>query len=152
LCFDGSDEAAEAIRTAGALMPGREALVLCVAVPAHYQLGINPAGSVVGRMSGLYSDWDEATRDVAAGEAARGSELATAAGLRARGLVATGKAAATIVRTADEHDAAAIVLGAGHRGALGGLLGSVSARVAQEATRPVLVVGSPRAEPPKPEA
>jgi len=144
LCFDGSEEAAEAIGTAGALMHGREALVLCVAVPARHQLGIGPADALAGRLSGLYSEWDEAAREVAERVAARGCELAAEVGLHARPLVASGKPAPTIVRVADELDVSAIVVGAGHRGALGGVLGSVSARVAHEALRPVLVVRGPR--------
>jgi nucleotide-binding universal stress UspA family protein len=140
LCFDGSEEAAEAIRTAGMLMPGRDALALCVAIPAHYQLGIGPASAVVGRMSGLYREWDETATEVAEREAAKGCELACEVGLRARALVACGKPAPTIVRLADDYDVAAIVVGAGHHGALGRLLGSVSARVSHEAARPVLVV------------
>jgi nucleotide-binding universal stress UspA family protein len=142
LCFDGSEEAAGAIREAGRLMTGREAIVLCVAIPARYQLGINPAGSVVAQLGGLYADWDEVTREVAEREVARGCEIAAELGMSAKPLVAVGKPAQTILRVADEHDAAAIVLGAGHRGPLHGLLGSVSARVTHEATRPVLVVGA----------
>ncbi|HVC85659.1 MAG TPA: hypothetical protein VNC12_10450 [Solirubrobacteraceae bacterium] len=33
LCFDGSETAAQAIRHAAALLPGREAVVLTVAIP-----------------------------------------------------------------------------------------------------------------------
>jgi nucleotide-binding universal stress UspA family protein len=143
LCFDGSEQAAQAIRAAGELMPEREALVLCVATPARYQLGINPAGSVVARLGGLYSDWDEATREVAEREATRGCAFAAQAHIPAQPLVEAGRPAQTILRVADQRDAVAIVVGAGHRAALGGLLGSVSARVAHEATRPVLVVGGP---------
>jgi nucleotide-binding universal stress UspA family protein len=140
LCFDGSVPAENAIRTVGALMAEREAVVLTVAVPARTQLGFNPVGDVVGRFSGLYRDWDDATRELAEEQAKHGCEIAHEAGLRAQPLVAHGKPAPAILRVADERDVAAIVLGAGNRGAAGGLLGSVSARVSQLAKHPVLVI------------
>jgi nucleotide-binding universal stress UspA family protein len=140
LCFDGSEEAAEAIRRAGALMPGREAVVLTVAVPAGDQLPLDPLSDLVGRFSGLYRDWDESVAELAEHQARRGCELAAESGLAPRPLTATGKAAPTILRIADEQDVDVIVLGERRRAAFGGLLGSVAARVVQHATRPVLVV------------
>jgi nucleotide-binding universal stress UspA family protein len=140
LCFDGSDEAAEAIRHAAGLLAGREAIVLSVAVPAKDEMRLDPMSDLVGRLSGLYGDWDEMCAELAERHARRGCQLATEAGLNARPLTATGKPAPTILRIADEQDVAAIVLGARAHGALGGLLGSVAARVVHHAKRPVLVV------------
>jgi nucleotide-binding universal stress UspA family protein len=140
LCFDGSEHATDAIRGAGALLPGQEALVLCVATPAKDELPFDPVSDVVGRLSGLYRDWDEAVAEIADRQARRGCELAAEAGLHPRSLAAFGKPAATILRVADEHDAAVIVLGAGNYKTLGGVLGSVVARVLHEANRPVLVI------------
>ena len=60
LCFDGSEHAAEAIRRAGALLPRHDALVLSVATPAKDELPLDPLSDLVGRLSGLYRDWDEA--------------------------------------------------------------------------------------------
>jgi nucleotide-binding universal stress UspA family protein len=140
LCFDGSAEAENAIRTAGALMTEPEAIVLTVAVPARLQLGFNPVGDVVGRFSGLYREWDEATSELAEEQARRGCEITRDAGLDAQPLVAHGKPAQTILRVADEQDVAAIVLGAGNHSAAAGLLGSVSVRVSHLAKRPVLVI------------
>jgi nucleotide-binding universal stress UspA family protein len=140
LCFDGSEEAADAIRTAGRLLAGREALVLTVAVPARHELPLDPLGDLAGRLSGLYREWDDAAAEVADREARRGCEIAVDAGLDARPLIACDKAAVAILRVAQEHDASAIVLGAGRHGAIEGLLGSVSARVAHRADRPVLVI------------
>ncbi|MDE3069587.1 MAG: universal stress protein [Acidobacteriota bacterium] len=139
LCFDGSPEAAAAIRTAGGLMVERRAIVLNVVLPASTQLGPAPLGGAVAALSGLYREWDEAADEVAQEQAQRGCEIAREAGLDARPLVARGRPAAVILEVAEEHEAGAIVLGAGHHGAVG-LLGSVSARVAHLATRPVLVV------------
>lgn len=140
LCFDGSAEAAEAIRCAGVLLAPREAIVLTVAIPAKDELPLDPGGDLVGRVTGLYRDWDEVAIELAERHARGGCELASGEGFTARPLTASGKPAATILRIAEEHDVAAIVLGAGRHGALGGLLGSVSARVVGRAVRPVLVI------------
>jgi len=140
VCFDGSEEAAEAIRHAGALMPGGEAIVLSVAIPAKDELPLDPVGDLVGRLSGLYRDWDEAVAELAERQALRGCELAGESGLQARPLTAVGKAAPTILRVAEAEDVALIVLSAGRHTALGELLGSVAARVVHQSTRPVLVI------------
>lgn len=139
LCFDGSEAAAEAIRCAGELLPGHEALVLTVSTPAEAELPLDPVGDLVGRMSGLYRDWDEIANELAERHARNGCELAAAAGLNARPLTVAGKPAHTILRVADSHDVALIVLGAARRGTLE-RLGSVSTRVVHQATRPVLVI------------
>lgn len=144
VCFDGSAEAEEAIRRAGALLPGRDVLVLSVATPAADEIRLDPVSDLVGRFSGLYREWDESVAELAERQAHRGCELADEAGLNARPLTAVGMPAPTILRLAAEHDAAVIVLGAGARGALGGLLGSVVARVVHQADRPVLVVPTDR--------
>jgi nucleotide-binding universal stress UspA family protein len=139
LCFDGSEVAAEAIRCAGALLPGHDALVLTVSIPAELELPITPVGDLVGRVSGLYRDWNEIANEVAEQHAHSGCQLAAEAGLSARPLTVAGKPADVILRVADSHDAALIVLGAARRGALE-RLGSVSSRVVRQATRPVLVI------------
>jgi hypothetical protein len=59
LCFDGSEGAVEAIRCAGSLLPGHDAVVLSVATPAKDELPLDPVSDVVGRFSGRYRDWDE---------------------------------------------------------------------------------------------
>jgi nucleotide-binding universal stress UspA family protein len=144
VCFDGSEEAAEAIRRAGALMPGHEAIVLSVAIPAKDELPLDPLSDLVGRLSGLYRDWDEAVAELAEQQAVRGCELASESGLHGRPMTTVGKAAPTILRIAEAHDVALIVLSAGRHTALGGLLGSVAARVVHQATRPVLVIPARR--------
>jgi nucleotide-binding universal stress UspA family protein len=135
LCFDGSEHAAEAIRAAGVLFPGRDALVLSIAIPAKDEFPLDPVSDLVGRLSHLYREWDEMTAGLAKRHALRGCELAAEAGLHARPLTATGKAAPTILRVGDEHDADVIVLGAGNYKTLG----RVAARVLHATTRPVLV-------------
>jgi nucleotide-binding universal stress UspA family protein len=149
-CFDGSEDAAVAIRYAGELFPGRDALVLSVSALAKDEVSLDPISDLVGRFSGMYADWDEAFAELAGRQGRRGCELATEAGLLARPLAASGKPAPTILRTADEHDACAIVLGSGAHNRLGSPVGSVVARVVHGANRPVLVVPvakQPRSEP-----
>jgi nucleotide-binding universal stress UspA family protein len=142
LCFDGSAEAAAAIRRAGVLLAAHRAVVLSVAIPAEAELPLDPVGDLVGRLSGVYRDWDEIAGQIAAQHARAGCRLAAEAGFDATPLTAVGKPAATILEVADVHDAVVIVLGTGRHGPLSGLLGSVSARVVQESARPVLVLRS----------
>lgn len=140
LCFDGSEAASQAIRIAAGVLSGREAIVLSVAVPAADEFPLNPVGDIVGKLTRLYREWDEYAAEVATSQAHGGAELAAGAGLEAQALTATGKPAPTILRVAEEHDAAVIVLGSRRHGPLMGYLGSVAARVAREAQRPVLVI------------
>ncbi|MGI8803557.1 MAG: universal stress protein [Solirubrobacteraceae bacterium] len=140
VCFDGSPDAAEAIRAAGALMSGREAIVLSVAIPAEAGFPLEPLGEIVGRLSSVYRDWDEIAAEVAERQAQAGCALAVDAGLRARPMTAVGKPAATILRVAAEQDVAAIVLGSRRHGALDGLLGGVAIRVVAQADRPVVLI------------
>jgi hypothetical protein len=65
LCSDGSEAAADGIRGAASLFPGREEIVLSVAVPARDELPLDPASDLVGRLSGLYGNWDEACAELA---------------------------------------------------------------------------------------
>ncbi len=142
LCFDGSTEAAAAITRAGAILAERRAIVLSVAIPAEAELPLDAVSDLVGRLSGVYRDWDEIAGQIAARHAADGCRMATEAGFDATPLTAVGKPAATILGVADAHDAGVIVLGTGRPRPLGALLGSVSARVVLESARPVLVIRS----------
>ena len=142
LCFDGSAEAAEAIRRAGVVLAKRRAVVLSVAIPAEAELPLDPLGDLVGRLSHLYRDWDEIAGQIAAEHAEDGCRIAAEAGFDATPLTVVGKAAPTILDVAESHEASVIVLGCRRRRALDALLGSVSARVVQESVRPVLVVRS----------
>ena len=143
LCFDGSPQAAHAIRAAGNLLAVRDALVLSVAVPAEDSFALDPLGDLVGRVTRIYRDLDEIGTRLAVEQARRGCKLADAAGLNARPITHIGKPAQTILDVADAHEAAVIVLGSRRHPGLGGILGSVAARVSQAATRPVLIFPGP---------
>jgi nucleotide-binding universal stress UspA family protein len=140
LCFDGSDAATAAIRRCAGMLVEREALVLVVWTPAADMSRLDPVGDVVGRASGLYEEWDAMAATVARRHAEAACVVAGEAGFRAQPLSAGGRPAATILRVADEHDVAAIVMGARGRGATGGLVGSVRVRVAAKARRPVVII------------
>ena len=88
LCFDGSAEAEEAIRGAGLLLAGGDAIVLAVAIPAKDELPLDPASDLLGRASGIYRDWDEIAIELARRQASSGCELAVGAGFAARPLTA----------------------------------------------------------------
>lgn len=116
--YDGSAQAQQAIAAAGSLFPGRRALVVHA---GHLEL------------------------------AQEGAQAATAAGLEAEALQAPqptqsvvrpeGAAWHRLTEVADEHEAAAIVVGArGTGGPRRFLLGSVTGGLLHHARRPVLVV------------
>jgi nucleotide-binding universal stress UspA family protein len=140
ICFDGSEVATEAIRLAGALVSTREAVVLSVAVPAKDETHFNPVGDLVGKLSKLYKEWNVYVRELAEQQAQAGVAIAAAAGFEARPLAMMGRPAETILRAASEQGASAIVIGSRGHTMVGGVLGSVSARVVADATVPVVVV------------
>ena len=143
LCFDGSPQAAHAIRAAGQLLAVRDALVLSVAVPAQESFALDPLGDLVGRVTRIYRDLDEIGARLAVERAQRGCEMAEAAGLNARPITHVGKPAQAILDVADSHEVSVIVLGSRHHLGLGGILGSVAARVSQATTHPLLIFPGP---------
>jgi len=134
--YDGSELARLAIEEAGRqLVPGREALVLCVWQPAD--VGFVPVEE-------LHFDAARANevRGAAERTAVHGASLAERAGFRAQS--AATQAAPTwkgIVQTAEERDASLIVLGShGRSGLAGHFFGSVAMAVAGHCRRAVLIV------------
>jgi nucleotide-binding universal stress UspA family protein len=141
LCFDGSDNASQAISAAGTLMVGREAIVLSVWEPVASLTSLNPLGEVVGEVTGIYREMDEVGAQLAKRQADEGVAVAGRAGFDAEPLTALGKPWVEILRVAEERDVAAIVLGGGGLARLSSIvLGSVSARVLHSCPRPVLVI------------
>jgi nucleotide-binding universal stress UspA family protein len=153
LCFDGSQEAANAIAGAGRLLGGRDAVVLTVSEPIELWTPYDPATILDAPLGKLVSDsvgLAEIAEEVALKSVERGVALADAAGFRARGRTARGTAWKEICELAEELDASVIVLGARGRSRIrSALLGSVSATVSVHAERPVLIIhgGGPHHSP-----
>jgi nucleotide-binding universal stress UspA family protein len=138
LCYDRSAGARRAIETAGALFPGRKAIVLHVWSP------IAIAAAAYGTLAPLAA-YDESELQRAARELAEeGASLARAAGLEATAEIAEATYEGTwhtILAVADKRGVAVIVLGARGLSTFRSLLlGSVSHGVAQHAHLPVLIV------------
>ena len=140
LCYDGSEYAALAIEHAGGLFPGRSAVVLVVWQSARAHISAAwPAVTVIPD----YDVLNEAAQKAAAELALAGTAAAAAAGFSAEPVAARahGPVWPAILSTADDYDAAAIVMGSrGLSGIKSMLLGGVSSGVVQHATRPVVVV------------
>lgn len=146
LAFDGSDPARRAIEQAGALFPGRRAVVTTVWRSIE-------SGAAAARVALPDAVVDDAVErlDAAAGESAleiarEGAELATAAGMQATpdARVCADAVWSTVLAAADEIDAAAIVVGSRGRSAVqAALLGSTSSGVLHRSRRPVVLVGDP---------
>jgi nucleotide-binding universal stress UspA family protein len=144
LCFDGSDDAAAAIASAGEMLAPLRAVVLTVWEPVASWAPSDPATILSAPLSRLASKelgLDEAVRDLAREWMERGTELATEVGFQAQGRLEEGKPWRVIRRIADELGAEPIVMGARGLGRMeSALLGSVSSAVLHHTKRPVLVV------------
>jgi nucleotide-binding universal stress UspA family protein len=148
--YDGSSAAQHAVREAGTLFPGRAALVLSVYKRgAGFELVELPTATVGVPAAPVdiraAMEIEEAVRERAQRVAQQGADVARRAGLEADGLAIADELPVpvweTIVRTAADNDALAIVVGAHNRGRLAeALLGSTSRDVVRHATRPVVVV------------
>lgn len=139
--YDGSPGALRAIETAGAMFPGRKAVVLHVWSPVAL------IASAYGGAVSMATYDDSELRQAAMELAERGARAAAAAGLAATADAAETTYAGTthdILAVADQHDAGLIVLGARGLSTFKSLvLGSVSQGVVQHAHRPVLIVPPP---------
>jgi nucleotide-binding universal stress UspA family protein len=144
LCFDGSRDAARAIAVAGELLGSGSATVLTVWEPVAIWEPYDPAAILsagVSRLAAKDLDLDALVRDAARSTMERGVELARQAGFDAAGHLSSGKVWRAICETAEEIDAAPIVLGArGLSRVQSALLGSVSAAVTAHAKRAVLLI------------
>lgn len=138
LCFDGSEAAEQAIRTAAALVGrGRAARVLYLYKPTEASLGIAQAVTG-GRIDAPVSGEADAYDVVEAGVA-----VAREAGFEAEPmLVAADRPTAELIAaTADELDAPAIIMGQrGLSGLKSMVLGSVSRDVVNAYGGPVVLV------------
>jgi nucleotide-binding universal stress UspA family protein len=140
ICYDRSDNARRAIEAAAELLGPRRAVVLDIGPPVTPVESLAAVAAVPPSAA-----FEELNEDAAQQRARAGAELARRGGFLAE--ARAGVAAPTwqgIVDTADEIDAAVIVLGSrGLKGAREAFEGSVSHQVAEEAGRPVLIVPPP---------
>jgi nucleotide-binding universal stress UspA family protein len=140
ICYDGSFGARNAVVRAAELFAPGDAVVLSVWPPAAEITPLDPVGDAVGRWTGIYREMDAAGADLAHAQASEGAQLARESGLDASPETAMGEVWREILRVADDHDVAVIVVGArGVKGMERVLLGSVSDRVLHHSRRPVLV-------------
>src|SRR5918996_688836 len=143
--YNGSDHAKAAIRRAGQqLQTNRRAIVLTVfEPPAAQPLAPSPAATPSALEEGvaLEEGLELEPRTVAE----EGAELARASGFDAEPSVEPGETVwRRIVDSAEEHDAAIVVLGSRWRSRLGRLLmGSIADATARHTDRPVLTVHEP---------
>lgn len=144
LCFDGSEDAAGAIASAGRELSGSSAVVLTVWEPVASWAPYDPATILTAPLSRLASHalgLDESMRDLAHERMQHGIALAAEAGFHAEGRLEQGKPWRVICQVADAIGAEPIVVGARGLGRVeSALLGSVSSAVLFHARRPVLVV------------
>jgi nucleotide-binding universal stress UspA family protein len=143
ICYDGSEDAKHAIKSAGALLAARPALVLTVWEPTALDSVVR-SGATAG-MDDLV-ELDRAAAEHGGRVADEGVRIAQEAGLEAHPVAvkAAGPVWQTIVETADRRHAGAIVMGSrGLTGIRSMLLGSVSNAVVHHAGRPTLVITAP---------
>lgn len=155
LCYDGSDESANAIARAGELLGGRRATV------AHVWSGLSSlmlhaplAGPPTGPLAEGAEMIDEPEKERGERRAAEGAELARTAGFEARpvALEEEQNVWQTLRDYAADHASPVVVAGARGRSRLASvLLGSVSSGLVHHPPAPVFVVpGTARAHAPGP--
>jgi nucleotide-binding universal stress UspA family protein len=142
LYFDGSADAAHAIKHAGALFPAGRAILVTVWQQPLAGLGGIAWGDENPSMAGADALCREAAESAGL-VAADGLRIAQRAGLRVepRLVNGSGPVSRTILDLAERYDAAAIVMGSRGLSDLGSIvLGSVSDAVVRHADRPTLVI------------
>jgi nucleotide-binding universal stress UspA family protein len=140
-CYDGSDDARQAIETGAGLLRHGHALVVTVWQPMAAIGSFAWAGTAAGMVN--YVELDRAAAEDGGRVANEGALLAEEAGLEAEPIAvqATGPVWKTLLEIANERDVAAIVMGSrGLTGVRSILLGSVSSAVLHHADQPTLVI------------
>lgn len=151
IAYDGSDDAAAAIRRAGHLLVPRPAIVAHVWDSLAALLLHTDVRGLTGSMRDAAAELDEEDRLNAERVAAEGADLAREAGFDAEAHALQGKPKAwpELLAKADAIDAAVVVIGSRGQGAVrSALLGSVSSGLLHHTRRPVLVVPPTQEETP----
>jgi nucleotide-binding universal stress UspA family protein len=141
--YDGSAHSRSAIERAGELLRPGPAVVATAWNTFEGQASAALMALPGNVVRGAIEDLDSANREEAEELAAKGAELARAAGFEAepRVLRAAGPYFASLLHCADELDASAIVVGSRGRSRMAAaVLGSVSTGVLHRTRRPVLIV------------
>jgi nucleotide-binding universal stress UspA family protein len=138
ICYDGSEDAAAAIAFTADLVPGAHAIVVTVWKPIIEELLAGPpeAPPISDPV-----DANEQQRRAAAERAREGARRASAAGLEAEALAVRAMGA----EVAFERSARFVVCGTSRSGVKSALPGNLAGALLQHASRPVLVVPSPKA-------
>lgn len=144
--YDGSDQAGAAVEAAGRLLTVREAILQCVWTSYHPVAGGGVAGAPIAVVTQAAQELDRGLREEAQRHAEQGARLAAAQGMevQAEAVQANGNAWRTLIDTAREHRAAAVVVGSrGSSTFEAAVLGSVSRALVHHAPAPILVVRPP---------
>jgi nucleotide-binding universal stress UspA family protein len=143
LCYDGSEEAAEAISYAGRLLSGRAAVVVSAWEPIIEE----ELSTATKPPTADLVEANERQRRAAEQFATQGVRLASSAGFEAEPLVfeADGPLWEAIEIVAEERDAMLVVCGTRRSGVKAALPTNLSTALVTHASRPVLVVPSAKA-------
>lgn len=143
IAYDGSEHGRRAIEAASELFGSRAAIVQTVWTSWEAVVGVGQIGVPAGMAAAGAERMDHDLAAKAEATAGEGAALAAELGMpaRAEALRETGNVSHTLVKSARDHGAAAIVAGSRGRSAVSAaLLGSVAAGLAHASPVPLLVV------------
>lgn len=144
--YDGSPKSRHALEQAAALLAPAPALIVVVWEPGGAFEAIEPGIEAAPVDIGAALEVDKAMSDRARAAAEEGARLAGELGFDAEGVAVADQlsVADTLLRLAEERQAAAIVVGThGHKPVRDLLLGSTSRKLVGQAACPVVVVREP---------